>query len=154
MRIERFRDGRKLTDAERLLWLGKWFRKFSIDELPQLVNVIRGQMSFIGPRPMPVAYQPYFRPEERLRHSVRPGMSGLAQVSGRNFLTWDQKFALDVEYVRHFGPWQDLKIFLLTLWKLLASSGVATRGQDLATQSLHEVREPWTDIKQRGDQAR
>jgi lipopolysaccharide/colanic/teichoic acid biosynthesis glycosyltransferase len=145
MHVARFDGERKLSDKERMLRTGGLFRKLSIDELPQLVNVLRGEMSFIGPRPMPVIYQPYFRPKERLRHSVRPGMSGLAQVSGRNFLSWDDKFALDVEYVRHFGLIQDLRIFFLTLWKLAVPSGVGTRGEDLPTQSLHEVREPWKE---------
>jgi len=144
MRVARFDHDRKLTDAERMLRSGRIFRKLSIDELPQLINVLRGEMSFIGPRPMPVAYEPYFRPEERLRHTVRPGMSGLAQISGRNFLSWDEKFALDVEYVRNFGLVQDARIFFLTLWKVLIPSGVGTRGEDLPTQSLHEVRKPCT----------
>lgn len=144
MRSHRYASGRKLMDSERLLKTGRIFRKFSIDELPQFFNILRGDMSFIGPRPMPVAYLHYFRPEERVRHTVRPGMSGLAQVSGRNFLSWDEKFALDVEYVRNFGLMQDVKIFFLTLWKVLIPSGVGTRGEDLPVQSLHEVREPCT----------
>lgn len=141
MRTERFRDGRKLTDAERMLWTGRIFRKLSIDELPQVLNVLKGEMSLIGPRPMPVAYQPYFRPEERARFSVRPGMSGLAQVKGRNFLTWDEKFAYDIEYIERFGPLQDLRIFWLTLARLLVPTGVGTRGDDIPVESLHEVRE-------------
>jgi undecaprenyl phosphate N,N'-diacetylbacillosamine 1-phosphate transferase len=143
MRLERYRDGRKLTDAERLLATGRLFRKLSIDELPQLVNVLRGEMSLIGPRPMPVTYLPYFRVEERVRHAVRPGMSGLAQVSGRNFLSWDEKFALDVRYVQNMSLTLDLKIFLLTLLKVLVPSGVGVGGEDLRTVSLHEEREPW-----------
>ena len=143
MRDARFEGGRKLTDAERLLGFGKLFRKLSIDELPQLINVLRGDMSFIGPRPMPIAYLPYFRPEERVRHDVRPGMSGLAQVSGRNFLSWDEKFALDVHYVQNMGLLLDLKIFVLTVLKVLIPAGVGVRGDDLATVSLHEEREPW-----------
>ena len=146
MRTVRFQNGRKLTDAERLLKTGKLFRKFSIDELPQLVNVLRGDMSLIGPRPMPVAYLPYFRPEERVRHKVRPGMSGLAQVKGRNFLTWDEKFAYDIQYIEKFGPWLDVQIFFRTIMRLLLPSGVGTRGEDLPTASLHEVREPWDSI--------
>jgi undecaprenyl phosphate N,N'-diacetylbacillosamine 1-phosphate transferase len=143
MRHSRFENGRKLSDAERLLRSGRLFRKLSVDELPQLLNVLRGEMSFIGPRPMPVTYWPYFRPEERVRHDVRPGMSGLAQVSGRNFLSWDRKFALDVQYVRDMSLILDLKIFLLTVLKVLVPSGVGVRGEDLAANSLHEEREPW-----------
>lgn len=143
MKEPRFEGGRKLSDAERLLGSGRLFRKLSIDELPQLVNVLRGDMSFIGPRPMPLAYLPYFRPAERMRHNVRPGMSGLAQVKGRNFLSWDEKFALDVEYVQNISFMLDLKIFVLTIIKVLMPSGVGVRGEDLTTVSLHEEREPW-----------
>lgn len=143
MKESRYDNGRKLTDSERLLRSGRLFRKLSIDELPQLLNVLRGEMSFIGPRPMPVTYLPYFRPEERVRHEVRPGMSGLAQVSGRNFLSWDEKFALDVKYTQNMGPMLDLKIFLLTVLKVLVPSGIGVRGEDLPTISLHEEREPW-----------
>lgn len=143
MRDTRFEAGRKLTDAERLLRFGKIFRKLSIDELPQLVNVLRGDMSFIGPRPMPISYLPYFRPEERVRHDVRPGMSGLAQISGRNFLSWDKKFALDAYYVQNMSFLLDIKIFMLTILKVLVPAGVGVRGEDLATVSLNEEREPW-----------
>jgi undecaprenyl phosphate N,N'-diacetylbacillosamine 1-phosphate transferase len=153
MRERRYRDGRKLTDAERMLRSGRIFRKLSIDELPQLVNVLLGDMSLIGPRPMPVAYQPFFTDEERVRHSVRPGMSGLAQVQGRNFLSWDEKFALDVQYVQNFGPRQDLRIFFLTLWKLIRPQDVGTRGKDMPVESLHEIRAHMLDQKDRGTPA-
>lgn len=146
MRAERFRDGRKLTDAERMLHSGAFFRKYSVDELPQLVNVILGQMSLIGPRPMPIAYLPYFTPVERRRHSVRPGMSGLAQVNGRNFLTWEQKFALDVAYVERFGPHVDFEIFLKTLCRIVRPNDVGVRGADLPVISLHEERRPWSEV--------
>ena len=149
MRTQRFDGDRKLTDAERLLRTGRWFRKLSIDELPQLWNVLRGEMSFIGPRPMPIAYLPYFRPEERLRHQVRPGLSGLAQVSGRNFLSWDDKFALDIEYVENISLTLDAAILLRTVVKLLQPSGVGVRGEDLPTLSLHEEREPWESTMDR-----
>lgn len=140
MRTERFVGDRKLTDDERLLRCGRIIRLLSIDELPQLVNVVQGDMSLIGPRPMPVIYQPYFTSEERVRFRVRPGISGLAQVRGRNFLTWDEKFAFDTEFVRAFGPRQDLRILLLTIAKLLWPQGVGVRGRDLPVESLHEVR--------------
>ena len=145
MRVERFRDGRKLTDAERMLRSGVLFRTYSVDELPQLLNVIAGQMSLIGPRPMPIAYLPYFTPIERRRHRVRPGMSGLAQVNGRNFLTWEQKFALDVAYVERFGPRIDMEIFLKTLRRLVHPNDVGVRGVDLPVISLHEERLPFAD---------
>lgn len=142
MRNKRYEEGRKLSDAERMLKSGLVFRKLSIDELPQLLNVLIGQMSLIGPRPMPVSYKPYFKPEERVRENVRPGMSGLAQVNGRNYLTWDEKFAYDIEYVTHCGMWLDLKILLLTIHRLLGMSGVGVRGEDLPTASLFDVRQP------------
>ncbi|WP_448664952.1 sugar transferase [Sphingomonas sp. CJ20] len=151
MRAARFSGARKLSDAERMLRSGSFFRRYSVDELPQLWNVLCGQMSLIGPRPMPIAYLPYLSPVERMRHRVRPGMSGLAQVSGRNFLSWDQKFGLDVEYVRAFGWRQDARIFLLTLLRLVHPTGVGVRGADLPVQSLHELREPWPVAEQMGD---
>ena len=153
MRTERYRDGRKLTDAERLLWLGKWFRKFSIDELPQLVNVIRGQMSFIGPRPMPVAYQPYFRPEEHLRHSVRPGMSGPRPGQREKLPDLGSEVRARP---RVCAPLRSLAGSENLLADPLEAACLLRRGNtgpDLATQSLYEVREPWTDIEQRCDQA-
>jgi undecaprenyl phosphate N,N'-diacetylbacillosamine 1-phosphate transferase len=143
MRTERFDGDRKLTDSERLLRTGRWLRKLSIDELPQLWNVLCGEMSFIGPRPMPIAYLPYFRPEERVRHRVRPGLSGLAQVNGRNFLSWDDKFALDVRYVENLSFTLDIEIFFKTVAKLFLPAGVGVRGEDLSSASLHEERQPW-----------
>lgn len=143
MRTERFRDGRKLTDAERMLRCGQGLRKYSLDELPQLVNVLKGDMTLIGPRPMPIIYLPYFTPTERRRHAVRPGMSGLAQVNGRNFLSWDEKFALDVAYVDALGPRIDLDILLRTLLRLVRPEDVGVRGADLPVTSLHEQRKPW-----------
>lgn len=140
MRTERFRDGCKLTDAQRMLRCGAWLRKFSIDELPQLVNVLMGDMSLIGPRPMPVVYLDYFRPDERLRHVVRPGMSGLAQVSGRNLLSWDDKFALDVRYVQEASFRSDVVLLMRTVMRVLRPTGVGVRGADLPVASLHEVR--------------
>ncbi len=144
MTSERLRDGRKLTDSERLLRTGRLFRKLSIDELPQLLNLIRGEMSFIGPRPMPVVYLPYFTPKERIRHQVRPGMSGLAQVNGRNFLSWEQKFAFDVKYVENISFSLDVVIFVKTLLRLAFPFDVGIRGENLSNTSLHEERKPWT----------
>lgn len=140
MRTERFRDGYKLTDAQRMLRCGAWLRKYSIDELPQLVNVLMGDMSLIGPRPMPDVYLDYFRPDERLRHTVRPGISGLAQVSGRNLLSWDDKFALDVRYVQEACLLTDVALLMRTVMRVLRPTGVGVRGADLPVASLHEVR--------------
>jgi undecaprenyl phosphate N,N'-diacetylbacillosamine 1-phosphate transferase len=153
MRPERVRGGRTLTDVDRLLRTGRIIRLLSIDELPQLVNVLRGEMSLIGPRPMPVTYQPFFTPSECERFRVSPGMSGLAQVRGRNFLSWDQKFAFDVEFVRRFGPVQDIRILLLTLAKVLWPRDVGVRGHDLPVASLHEVRAPQASREQGEDVA-
>ena len=141
---ERFRDGRKLTDSERMLRSGRFFRKFSVDELPQLLNLIRGEMSLIGPRPMPVIYLPYFTPQERVRHRVRPGMTGLAQVNGRNFLSWEQKFAFDVKYIENISFRLDVAIFFKTLFRLVFPFDVGIRGENLSNTSLHEERDPYT----------
>ena len=143
MTSERFRDGRKLTDSERMLRTGRLFRKFSIDELPQLVNLIRGEMSFIGPRPMPVVYLPYFTPQERVRHQIRPGMSGLAQVNGRNFLSWEEKFAFDVKYVENISLSLDLIILFKTLFRLAFPFDVGVRGENFTLTSLNEERKPY-----------
>jgi len=140
MVVEKEKNGRKLTDAERIFYVGRFLRKLSIDELPQLFNVIKGDMSFIGPRPLPVHYLPYYSAKENHRHDVRPGLSGWAQVNGRNYLTWDKKFEYDVYYVNHIGLFLDLKIFLLTLKKVFLSSDVGVGGQDNIQTSLHEVR--------------
>jgi len=140
MMVEKEKDGKKLTDAERIFYIGRFLRKLSIDELPQLFNVIKGDMSFIGPRPLPVHYLPYYSEKENHRHDVRPGLSGWAQVNGRNYLTWDEKFEYDVYYVNHIGLFLDLKIFLLTLKKVFLSSDVGVGGQDNIEASLHEVR--------------
>jgi lipopolysaccharide/colanic/teichoic acid biosynthesis glycosyltransferase len=140
MMVEKEKDGKRLTDAERIFYVGRFLRKLSIDELPQLFNVIKGDMSFIGPRPLPVHYLPYYSAKENHRHDVRPGLSGWAQVNGRNYLTWDEKFEYDVYYVNHIGLFLDLKIFLLTLKKVFLSSDVGVGGQDNIETSLHEVR--------------
>ena len=95
--------------------LGRWLRKLSLDEMPQMVNVLKGDMSLVGPRPLPVAYLPRYSPEQARRHEVRPGITGWAQVHGRNALTWDEKFRYDVEYVDRHNVWMDLKILLMTI---------------------------------------
>jgi undecaprenyl phosphate N,N'-diacetylbacillosamine 1-phosphate transferase len=147
MRGPKMIGDRRLSDAERLLFFGRIFRRYSVDELPQLWNVLKGDMSFIGPRPMPVTYLPYFRPAERVRHSVRPGLSGLAQINGRNFLSWDEKFAFDIEYIEKQSFGLDLKIFFMTIFKVVLPSGVGVRGEDLPTVSLNEERKPWAEPK-------
>ena len=115
MTDERDADGNLLPDAERLTKVGKFVRSTSIDELPQLWNVLRGDMALIGPRPLLPEYLPWYTERERLRHTVRPGMSGWAQVNGRNNLSWDKKLSLDVYYVEHLTLWIDLEVFLKTI---------------------------------------
>ncbi|MCE5268414.1 MAG: sugar transferase, partial [Planctomycetaceae bacterium] len=117
-------DGRPLPDAARLTALGRFIRRTSLDELPQLWNVLRGEMSLVGPRPLRMDYLPYFTRLERLRHSVRPGITGWAQVHGRNEASWDDRFANDVWYVEHWSLWLDLRILWLTLRQVVHGRGI------------------------------
>lgn len=119
-------DGNLLSDTERLTRVGLFVRKASIDEIPQLFNVLKGDMSIIGPRPLLPRYLPYYTDEERLRHDVRPGITGLAQVNGRNFLDWGPRLQLDIEYVKTISLKTDLKILIKTIYKVLASKDIAT----------------------------
>lgn len=128
MIAETERDGRALSDDERLTTFGKIVRKLSLDELPQLWNVLKGDMSLVGPRPLLVEYLPLYSPEQARRHDVRPGITGLAQVSGRNDLPWTQRFELDVWYIDNWSLWLDLKIIARTIRKVLAGDGVSARG--------------------------
>jgi lipopolysaccharide/colanic/teichoic acid biosynthesis glycosyltransferase len=122
-------SGALLPDAARLTPLGRWLRATSIDELPGLVNILRGEMSFIGPRPLLMAYLPLYSPEQARRHAVTPGFSGWAQINGRNALSWEDKFRLDVWYVDHQSVWLDLRIFLLTIGKVLRREGISAAGE-------------------------
>ena len=140
MIVEQEKRGKKLSDLERIFPAGKYLRKLSIDELPQLLNILKGDMSFIGPRPLPIVYLPYYTESEKQRHNVRPGLSGLAQVNGRNFLTWEEKFKYDLLYVNNVSFFLDLKIFFLTVKKIFFSKDVGIRGQDNLDVSLHEMR--------------
>ncbi|MDD3368259.1 MAG: sugar transferase [Lachnospiraceae bacterium] len=117
--------GNLLPDAERLTGFGNFLRKTSLDELPELWNICKGDMSIIGPRPLLISYLPYYTEREKLRHTVRPGLTGLAQVSGRNFLDWDRRFAKDVEYVEHLNFAMDLKVLLLTVKTIFIKENVA-----------------------------
>ena len=125
-----------VTDEQRLTRLGRALRATSLDELPTLWNVLRGQMSFVGPRPLLVEYLPLYNPEQSRRHEVRPGITGLAQVSGRNGLSWDEKFQLDVRYVDELSPALDARILFATLRTVLAREGINETGQ--ATMSRFE----------------
>jgi sugar transferase EpsL len=117
-------DGMQLSDAQRLGRAGHWLRSTSLDELPELINVLRGDMSLVGPRPLLVEYLPLYSAEQIRRHEVRPGLTGLAQVSGRNALGWDEKFALDVRYVDQWSMALDWKILAATAWKVLTRQGI------------------------------
>ena len=120
--------GTPLPDAERLTRLGRVLRATSFDELPELVNVLRGEMSLVGPRPLLIEYLPRYSPEQRRRHDVRPGITGWAQVHGRNAVPWDERFRLDVWYVDHLGFALDLKILLRTVGLVLRRQGISARG--------------------------
>lgn len=122
-------QGRLLPDAERLTGLGRVLRDTSLDELPELFNVLRGQMSLVGPRPLLMRYLDRYTAEQGRRHEVRPGLTGWAQVNGRNAITWQQKFALDVWYVDHGSLWLDLRILALTLWKAIQRQGINQPGE-------------------------
>lgn len=121
--------GALLPDKERLTGFGKKLRALSIDELPELWDIFRGKMSIVGPRPLLVEYLPYYSEDERHRHDVRPGLTGLAQINGRNTLTWEQKFAYDLEYVQHISFCEDIKILFSTVGKVLNRSGVQVNTQ-------------------------
>lgn len=121
-------DGQPLSDAERLTPFGSWLRSTSLDELPELWNVLKGDMSLVGPRPLLVEYLPLYSPEQARRHEVRPGVTGWAQVNGRNAISWDEKFRLDVWYVDHLNLLLDLKIVLMTVHKILRRDGIAAEG--------------------------
>lgn len=124
MTDERDKDGNLLPEEQRLTKIGAFIRKFSIDELPQLVNVLKGDMAFIGPRPLLVKYLPLYSKEQHRRHEVRPGMSGWAQVNGRNNITWTEKFKLDVWYVDNVTLWVDIKVIFLTIKNVLVSKDI------------------------------
>ena len=129
-------DATHVTDAERLTRLGKFLRASSLDELPTLWNVLRGEMSLVGPRPLLVEYLERYTPEQARRHQVRPGVTGLAQVKGRNGLSWDEKLALDVDYVDRRSFWLDMHILLGTVGVVLRRRGVSADGEATMTRFL------------------
>lgn len=121
-------DGNLLPDEKRLTALGQFLRKTSLDELPQLWNVLKGDMSFVGPRPLLVKYLDLYNPEQARRHEVKPGITGWVQVNGRNTLSWEEKFQLDIWYVEHWSLWLDLKILFLTIIKVILREGISQEG--------------------------
>lgn len=129
MTDERDAEGNLLPDAERLTKVGRFVRSTSIDELPQLINVLKGDMALIGPRPLLPQYLPLYSKEQARRHEVRPGITGWAQVHGRNAISWTKKFELDVWYVDHCSFWLDMKIIFLTIKKVFIREGISQEGQ-------------------------
>ena len=127
-------DGKLLPDAERLTPFGRFLRSTSLDDLPQLLNVLRGEMSLVGPRPLLMQYLQRYTPEQMRRHDVLPGLTGWAQVHGRNMLEWEERFRLDVWYVDHWSFWLDIKILALTIWKVLKREGISQPGQATAVE--------------------
>jgi lipopolysaccharide/colanic/teichoic acid biosynthesis glycosyltransferase len=122
-------SGELLPDADRLTPFGRWLRSTSLDELPTLVHVVSGDMSLVGPRPLPARYLPRYSPEQAHRHDVVPGVTGWAQVNGRNAIAWEEKFRLDVWYVSHISFWLDLKILFMTVGKVFRRDGISAAGE-------------------------
>ncbi|WP_084626010.1 sugar transferase [Flavobacterium soli] len=135
-------DGNLLSDKERLTKIGKFVRKTSLDELPQLFNIVKGDMSFLGPRPLLVKYLPYYNDFERKRHNVRPGITGLAQVNGRNLILWEDRIRLDVEYAENLTFLMDLKIIKKTIVNVLNSKDVAVVPSEMGRVTLDVRRDP------------
>jgi lipopolysaccharide/colanic/teichoic acid biosynthesis glycosyltransferase len=136
MRIARASDGEPLPDEVRLTALGRFLRSFSLDELPELWNVVRGEMSLVGPRPLLMQYLDRYTPEQARRHDAVPGITGWAQIHGRNAVNWEEKFALDVWYVDHWSLGLDFKILLLTLWKVITREGISQPGRATADEFM------------------
>lgn len=130
MTCEKDEQGNLLPDNQRLTRYGKLLRSTSLDELPELINILKGDMSIVGPRPLVVQYLPYYNEQEKKRHNVRPGLTGLAQVNGRNLTTWEARFTHDVTYVENLSFLQDVKIIFLTVITVFRRSGIGVRGID------------------------
>ena len=126
MNDQKDKNGQLLPDADRLTGIGRFVRKTSLDEIPQLLNVIKGDMSLVGPRPLLVEYLPLYNDVQKRRHEVRPGITGWAQVNGRNAISWEKKFELDVWYVDNLSLWLDIKILFLTVKKVFVSEGISS----------------------------
>lgn len=146
-------QGNLLPDAERLTPLGRFLRSTSLDELPEFLNVLKGDMSLVGPRPLMMQYLGRYTPEQMRRHDVKPGITGWAQVNGRNAITWEQKFALDVWYVDHWSLGLDLRILALTLWKSLQREGISQPGQATMEEFMGSNSAPAGAERGRGDAA-
>jgi sugar transferase EpsL len=145
MRDARDRSGALLPDEQRLTRFGEWLRSTSLDELPELLNVLRGEMSLVGPRPLLMEYLPVYSPTQARRHLVRPGVTGLAQVSGRNAISWEEKFELDVYYVDHRSLWLDAKILARTAQQVVTRDGISMEGY---VTSPHFSGSPQEEVRQ------
>ena len=132
--------GHLLPDGQRLTRLGRFLRNTSLDELPELINVLKGEMSLVGPRPLVLRYLPRYTPQQNRRHEVKPGLTGWPQINGRNALTWEQKLAMDVWYVEHRSLLLDTKIIFVTAWKILKREGINQPGQATAEEFMGSLR--------------
>lgn len=141
MTDERDEQGNLLPDSVRLTKFGKFLRAASLDELPELFNILKGDMSLIGPRPLLVSYLPYYSEKEKLRHTVRPGLTGLAQVSGRNFIDWDRRLQKDIEYVEHLSFGMDVKVLWLTVKTVLGHTDEVAEDTNATEGNFAQIRE-------------
>jgi lipopolysaccharide/colanic/teichoic acid biosynthesis glycosyltransferase len=148
MRAATHADGTPLPDHERITRLGRLLRATSLDELPELWNVLRGDMSLVGPRPLLMAYLDRYTPEQARRHAMRPGITGLAQVRGRNALTWESKFALDREYIDRWSLWLDLRILVRTVWQVVRREGINATQQSTMPEFVGTARTMDTPLAQ------
>lgn len=142
-------SGQLLPDGKRLTGFGRFLRASSLDELPELFNVARGEMSLVGPRPLLMQYLERYSPEQARRHQVLPGLTGWAQIGGRNALTWQDKFRRDVWYVDHWSIGLDIRILVVTIWKALKSEGISQPGQATAEEFMGNAESPQTDSPDR-----
>jgi lipopolysaccharide/colanic/teichoic acid biosynthesis glycosyltransferase len=145
MSTKRDAQGRLLPDEARLTAVGRFIRKLSLDELPQLFNVLKGDMALVGPRPLLSQYLPRYNEFQRRRHEVKPGITGWAQVNGRNALSWEEKFELDVWYVNHCSLWLDVRILLKTAWLVLTRQGISAPGQATMSEFLGSSEGPHSE---------
>ena len=132
-------SGNLLPDEQRLTRLGKFLRSTSLDELPELFNILKGDMSLVGPRPLLMQYLGRYTPEQARRHEMKPGITGWAQVNGRNAISWEEKFALDVWYVDNWSLWLDIKILALTVWKVICREGISSPGEATMSEFMGSV---------------
>jgi lipopolysaccharide/colanic/teichoic acid biosynthesis glycosyltransferase len=151
MTNEKNADGELLPDEMRLTKLGRFLRSTSLDELPELFNVLRGDMSLVGPRPLLMQYLDHYTPEQARRHEVKPGITGWAQVNGRNAISWEEKFALDVWYVDNWSLWLDIRIIAITIGKVFRREGISARGEATMPEFRGSYKQEVYDEVQKGN---